>query len=237
MTLKPEVIAHRGVPREAKENTLASFRLALDQAADGIELDVHTTRDGVIVVHHDPVIRTVDADGTPRLRAIAQLDAATALDPRQPDGGRLPTLDDVLDLVQARAVVYVEAKALGMAEALVECLDRHPQARVAVHSFDHRIPVRVRELRPNIPIGLLSSSYPLSLRNFLSGAPPDAFWQSAELVDAELVREAHAYGCKVIAWTVNDPDHARALIALGVDGLCTDTPGALRSALRNTTDV
>jgi len=231
MTLNTEIIAHRGVPREARENTLASFRLALSQAADGIELDVHSTQDGVIVVHHDPVVRVVDAMGVPRACAIVELNAATVLDPALPDGGRLPTLESVLEMVQSQAAVYVEAKATGIAEGLVACFDRYPQVRIAVHSFDHRIPVMVRRLRSNIPIGVLSSSYPISLTSFLSGARPDAYWQSAELIDADLVREAHACGCRVIAWTVNDPDHARALIALGVDGLCTDIPGALRAAL------
>ncbi len=231
MTLTTEIIAHRGVPLEARENTLPSFRLALAQAADGIELDVHKTRDGVVVVHHDPVVRAVDQDGRPRTRAIADLDAATVLDPALPDGGRLPTLDSVLDLVQSQASVYVEAKATGIADALVECFDRHPGVRVAVHSFDHRIPVLVRALRPNIPIGVLSTSYPISLANFISGARPDAYWQQADMIDADLVRAAHACACRVIAWTVNDPDQARALIALGVDGLCSDTPGTLRSAL------
>jgi glycerophosphoryl diester phosphodiesterase len=231
MTLTTEIIAHRGVPREARENTLASFRLALAQGADGIELDVHKTRDGVLVVHHDPVVRAVDPDGGQRTRAIAELVAPAVLDPSLPDGGRLPTLDSVLDLVQSQAVVYVEAKATGIAEALVECFDRHPSVRVAVHSFDHRIPVSVRALRPNTPIGVLSTSYPISLADFISGARPDAYWQQADMIDADLVRAAHACACRVIAWTVNDPDQARALIALGVDGLCTDTPGTLRSAL------
>jgi glycerophosphoryl diester phosphodiesterase len=127
--------------------------------------------------------------------------------------------------------VYVEVKAGAIEDALLRVLDRHPAARVAVHAFDHRIPVRVRASRPSLPIGILSASYPLDVSGMVRAARADALWQHTGLVDQALVRTAHDEGARVIAWTENDPAHARALLAMGVDALCTDTPGLLRAAL------
>ncbi|MBL0172466.1 MAG: glycerophosphodiester phosphodiesterase [Gemmatimonadaceae bacterium] len=230
MTGIPKIIAHRGAPREALENTLLAFRIALDQEADGIELDVHATKDGVVVVHHDPAVRVLD-DGVSRVVPICELTAAEAIGLPLAGGATMPTLDETLAFIGARAVVYIEVKSAGIEGPLIDCLDRHQGSRLAIHAFDHRIPVAVRAKRPDLPIGLLSTSYPLSLAGFLGGARPTSLWQQAHLIDAALVTEAHELGTRVVAWTVNDVVHARALIAMGVDALCTDTPGLLRTAL------
>lgn len=221
-----EIIAHRGASRDALENTLAAFRVALDQGADALELDVHATADGVVVVHHDPAVRHVTGPVAIRHTRHAAL---PAIGPHAAE--RIPTLDEVLLLAGGQATVYVEVKAVGIEGLVVDALDRHPAVRTAVHAFDHRIPVEVRRRRAGTPIGLLSASYPLDLAAMLGEAPPDALWQHVDVLDAALVDAAHRRGARVIAWTVNDPARARELIGAGVDALCTDTPGALRAAL------
>ena len=226
----PEIIAHRGAPRECLENTLASFARALDQRADGIELDVHATKDGVVVVHHDHTL-LMTRDGVVAPVPIADLMATEALSWPLSDGIPMPTLDAVCSLVGDQATVYVEVKALGIEGPLIACLNRHPRVRFAAHAFDHRVPVAVRAQRPETSIGLLSCSYPLSLDGFIGHANVSALWQQTHLIDAALVADAHRLGVRVIAWTENDISHARALMALGVDALCTDTPSALRAAL------
>jgi len=225
----PEIIAHRGTPRECMENTLPSFERALQQGADGIELDVHVTSDGTVVVHHDATYR--DAGAPDENRALAETTAADLRRVRLPSGDAIPTLDEVLDLVATRATVYIEIKANAMEDALVQCLSHHATSRVAVHAFDHRIPVTIRARRPQTAIGFLSASYPLNFNALLLDAHVDAFWQETHLIDDALIAAAHAFGTRVIAWTENDAAHARALIAMGVDALCTDTPGALRASL------
>lgn len=226
-----EIIAHRGASRECLENTLPAFERALAQGADGIELDVHATRDGKVVVHHDPMVKRRAHTKGPAAVALAELDFEVLHAHRLRDGQLIPSLDAVLDLVGTRATVYIEVKGIGMEDALVACLERHPSSSVAVHSFDHRIPVAVRARRPGTAIGLLSASYPLDIGAILRPAAAEALWQQAHLIDAALIREAHAVGATVIAWTENDPVHARKLRDLGVDALCTDTPGALRAVL------
>lgn len=222
-----EIIAHRGASRDQLENSRAAFAAALDQQADGVELDVHRTKDGHVVVHHDFHVR----DQAGGLLAIADLSMEELR--RQPlaNGETVPTLDEVLEMTRGRTIAYIEVKGAELEPELVACLDRHPSATVAVHSFDHRIAARVRKLRPGTAIGLLSASYPVDLGGFIGSVRPDAFWQQAILIDAALVRASESLGARVIAWTENDPEHARMLINAGVSALCTDTPRVLRQAL------
>jgi glycerophosphoryl diester phosphodiesterase len=224
----PEIIAHRGASRECLENTLPAFARALERRADAIELDVHGTRDGVLVVHHDPAVRRrPDGPLVPIAEQTADEIAGIALR----DGGRIPTLDAVCALVGDQATLYVEVKASSVAALVVEALDRHPHVRMAVHAFDHRLPVAVRAQRPATPIGLLSASYPLDVVAWLASAQPEAVWQHAALIDEAFVAAVHGFGARVIAWTENDPPHARMLAAWGVDGLCSDVPDVIRAAV------
>ena len=189
MNLLPEIIAHRGAPREDLENTLESFEIALRQGADGIELDVHATRDGVVVVHHDPVVNRPGLT-VKSLVAIADLDVTELLEFPLRGEARLPTLDAVLDLVGSRATVYVEVKGHGIEDVVVACLKRHPHIRVAIHAFDHRIPVAVRQRLPGASIGLLSASYPLDFGGFVGSARAQALWQQTSFIDQALVGDA-----------------------------------------------
>jgi len=224
----PEIIAHRGASRECRENTLQAFARALALGADGIELDVHGTQDGVLVVHHDHVIRS--ADGAVSM-PIAQLESSAIAGLRLTSGDPVPTLDEVLELVGDQATVYVEVKAPRVEPLVSSAIARHPHVDVAVHAFDHRIPVDVRALSPGLSIGLLSASYPLDVRAMLLPAAAEAYWQHQELIDEALVHDVQAAGARLIAWTENSAPHARQLAAWGVDALCTDIPGEIRSAL------
>lgn len=227
----PQIIAHRGASRDCLENTMEAFARALELGADAIELDVHATQDGVIVVHHDATVSS-DGESTGARVALATLSGAEVDEMRIRGGHRIPRLDEVFELVGTRATVYVEVKGVGTADALVACLARHPRAKLAVHAFDHRIPVAVRARRPGTSIGLLSASYPLDVAGIVVAAHADSFWQDATLIDADLVANVHAVGVALIAWTVNDVEDARRLRDLGVDALCTDVPDVVRAALR-----
>ena len=223
----PEIIAHRGTPREHPENSLPGFARALALGVDAIELDVHVTRDRVPVVHHDPTLGAGALAG----RAIADLShdelRAHALAPGVP----VPTLAEVRELVDGRATLYVEVKArdaeVAVAAALEGLGDRAP-----VHSFDHRVGRRVRELAPRTPAGVLSTSYLVDTVAAIRAADARDLWQHWTMIDGTLVDVVHAAGGRVIAWTVNDPEVAVALAAAGVDGVCTDIPAVVAGALR-----
>jgi glycerophosphoryl diester phosphodiesterase len=111
-----EIIGHRGSPREHRENTLASFQRAFDDGATGIELDVHGTRDGVVVVHHDAATNSRPGDsGTIAPIADTTLAALRTIDVH---GEKIPTLDELLAIVPTSATVYVEIKASHLEEAV-----------------------------------------------------------------------------------------------------------------------
>jgi len=246
-----EIIAHRGASRDCLENTLSAFRTALAQRADGIELDVHATRDRVVVVHHDPVVKVravsgrgadprepssvyepPEEPGVTHEVAIADVTYAELCTHTLANGEHIPTLDEVLVLAEGKATVYVEVKGVAIEENVLECLSRHPNTTTAVHSFDHRIPHAIGQLDRRVPLGILSSSYLLDIGHMITSAGARDLWQHTALVDQALVHAARAAGARVVVWTENNFEHAAELVQMGVDAICTDVPGAMRDALR-----
>lgn len=224
-----ELIGHRGSPREHRENTLASFLRAFAAGANAVEMDVHATRDGVVVVHHDSATNSRPGESGPVL-PIA--DSTLAMLRTVSVGGEtIPTLDEVFAAIPAECTAYVEVKARGIEDAVIAAI-RRTMARCAVHSFDHRIARRVRELAPEIPVGILQTSYPVNPVQPMRDAGARDLWQHWELLDASLIRQIHADAGRVIAWTVNDPEVAGRLIDWGIDGICSDLPATMRELVR-----
>src|SRR5918994_1128480 len=222
---RPSVIAHRGASGYEYENSRAAFRRAVMLDADGVELDVHSTRDGGIVVHHDHEI--------PGVGPIAQLSLAEARKVRIPNGEYLPLLTEILDLVGNRDV-WVEVKSLPAAhdQQLLDILDRGPApARYAVHSFDHRIVYRLGEARPPLRRGILLSAYLRDPVAEMSAVGATTLWQEWQQVDQDLVNQVHEAGGAVIAWTVNELGDLDRMVRLGVDGLCGNYPDRIRVAI------
>ena len=235
MPATPEIIAHRGTPRERRENTLAGFALALEQGAQGVELDVHATSDGGVVVHHDAVLGPGVTPASLAGRAISALTAAELASARLPAGADgvaapVPTLAEVLALVGTRGTTYVEIKGAGIEGQVLALLADAPGA-VAVHGFDHRVSKRVASAAGAPPTGILVYSYLLDPVHALRAAGARDYWCWWEFIDQATVDRVQATGGRVVAWTVNDDLEARRLAGLGVDAICTDVPGALRAAL------
>lgn len=218
-----EIIAHRGTPREHPENSLPGFRRALGYGANGIELDVHLTSDGVVVVHHDSALHAAlksSAGPSPTLEIRDLTYDAVRAHPLTP-GVPVPTLAEVLDLVGRRATVYIEVKAPAAVEAVVRCASL-TTVSCAIHGFDHRVALRTSAIAPGIPGGILLDSYLIDPAAALGNAGARDYWQRWDMIDADLVARIHSAGGRVIAWTVNDLAAARGLAALGVDAVCTD---------------
>jgi len=212
-----ERIGHRGAKREFPENTLPAFRRAYERGADAVELDVHATSDGVVIVHHDPSVHGPDG----RLLEIASTPWSLLKTVRFDGDIGIPTLCDVLDETPPNATVYVEIKGKNIEHAVVECI-RRCRATCAIHSFDHDAIVCVKDLAPEIPRGILFEDRDVDVLAAMRRTGARDVWPNWTLIDAELVRLVRHAGGRVIAWTVNDPGVAERLAALGVDGLCGD---------------
>ncbi len=226
----PLRISHRGAHDTLPENTVAAFEDALAQGAQAVELDVHATSDGVVVVHHDPVLH---AGGVPRGDAIRI--AAIPFDelrahPVAP-GFPIPTLTETLDAIGTRATVFIEIKAKDIEPHVVRCV-REARSESAVHSFDHRVIRTVKKIFPAIRCGVLQVARHLDPVASLRETGAEDLWQQVDYIDEELVAEAHSIGARVIAWTANDSTHWPFLRAIGVDGICTDRIGDLAAAAR-----
>ena len=213
----PEIIAHRGASRERPENTLPAFRRAVELGADAVELDVHRTADGVIVVHHDPVLND---EGTGRTIPICSLDRA-ALRAFRVDGEPIPTLSEVLAALAGRCTAYCELKGRDTVRGTLELI-ASTRAPAAVHAFDHRQVAEAHRMAPDIPRGVLEASYPVDSLHALRAVSGRDLWRHRDYIDEALVREVHEAGKRVIAWTVNDPEMMQRFAVWGVDALCTD---------------
>lgn len=216
----PERISHRGAHQTHPENSIAAFERAIELGADGIELDVHATRDGIVVVHHDPVVHARHPQ-RPAHRQIADLSAVELAEFPLADGARIPTLSETLDAIGKRAIVYVEIKAPNI-EALVTRGIRESEATCAVHSFDHRVVRNVKAIFPAIRTGVLEVSRHIDPVASLADASAQDLWQEVDSIDEEIVQRAHGVGARVIAWTANEAAQWETLYDLGVDGICTD---------------
>jgi glycerophosphoryl diester phosphodiesterase len=182
-------------------------------------LDVHATRDGVVVIHHDPEVGAIfgGLHGQP----IAELDWEALPDSGATSGGPIPTLAQLLAIVPPVATAYVEIKGRDI-ERLVAEVILASTARCAVHSFDHRAIQRMHEIAPEIPRGILFDHRPESVVAAMAATNARDVWPEWRLIDQSLVEQVHEAGGRIIAWTVNNRHVAKGLIERGVDGLCTD---------------
>ena len=213
----PEKISHRGAHQTLPENSIPAFLRAIELGADAIELDVHATLDGTLVVHHDD---TVNAPGESR-RRIAEISSSELKEFRLADDVEIPSLNEVFSAVGDKAFVYVEVKAPNI-EPLVTRAIRESNARCAVHSFDHRIVKIVKTILPAIRTGVLDVARHIDPAVALQATGAQDLWQEVAFIDEDLVERAHTVNARVIAWTANDADQWETLRRIGVDGICTD---------------
>jgi glycerophosphoryl diester phosphodiesterase len=216
----PERISHRGAHQTHPENSIAAFERAVELGADGIELDVHATRDGVVVVHHDAIVHARHPQ-RPSHQAISELSATELGRFPLSDGTRIPTLSETLEAIGDRATVYVEIKAPSIEPLVTRCI-RESGALCAVHSFDHRIVKIVKAIFPAMRTGILEVSRHIDPAASLVAAQAEDLWQEVDSIDEETVAQAHSVGARVIAWTANDSAQWETMYALGVDAICTD---------------
>lgn len=247
-------IGHRGAAGEAPENTLTSFDLALRQGADGIELDVHLSSDGVPVVIHDARLERTTSGGGPvsamPVAVLRRLDAGSWFNRRYPAranhryaGLRIPTLAQVLKWVHKRnCLVFIEIKQSkvrypGIEEKVLEEIYRAGAAPLTtVISFDFPTLERVRHLNSQIALGFDFTRPVLAVRraHSIGAASLLPHWALATRAS---IRRAHRAGFRVWVWDVNQHVLMRRKILDGVDGIITSYPARLAEVLRTNPQI
>ena len=252
----PVNLAHRGASARAPENTLEAFRLAVEAGAGGLELDVHVTRDGEVVVIHDASVdRTTDGSGAVaemELEEIRRLDAGYRF---SPDGGRtfpyrgrgarIPTLTEVYaSFPEARVNADIKKAQSGAEEAVLRVIrSAGAEERTLIASTEHAVVRRFRRIsRGHIATAAsrreIAAFYVLSRARLGALARPvyDALQvpvehRGIELVTPRFLRAARSTGVRVDVWTINDAAQMRWLLDLGVSGIMTDHPEVLAALL------
>ena len=229
------VVGHRGAMGYCPENTLVSFERGLELGADWIELDVHLSADGALIVIHDETLdRTTNGHGLVREHTLAQL---RELDAGQ--GQQLMTLPEVLEWARAKDVVVdIEIKNApifydGISEAVVDVVKAVDMTdNVIVISFDHAAVKGVKQREPKIATGVLYACRPTDAGIGLARATgADAVLPHWAYVTREDVALAHDAGLAVAPWATSDPTILRNLITSGVDAIGTNHPDVLRNLL------
>ena len=242
----PQIVAHRGASSLAPENTLPAFSKAMEDRADFLELDIHQSADGQIMVMHDSTVdRTTNGSGKIRdltQAKIKQLEAGEKFSSVF-KGTKVPTLAEVFDLVQNRNIqVIVELKDgnsiyPGIEEKVVAMIrDRKIEKQVVLKSFNTALLKRLKTLAPDIrQIQVYIYANPFFIvttkpqfKNILHWNG-DFLQPHARLLSKSFVRHAHAQGYKVIAWGVNHDSTYEHMVRIGVDLIETNNPAAFKS--------
>lgn len=235
------VTAHRGAAGAAPENTLASVERALADGADMIEIDVQETADGEVVVIHDSDLMKIGSvnlaiwDATyPQLQGI---DVGSWFAPEF-SGERVPKLRQVLELCKGRARVDIELKYYGhdvrLEERVVEIVEASGmESEVVVMSLKYEGIQKLRELRPDWTVGLLTAT----ALGDLTRLDADFLAVHANLATPHFIRRAHRRGKEVFVWTINDPSQMSRMISRGVDSLITDQPALARAVIQERAEM
>ncbi|MEV8543625.1 glycerophosphodiester phosphodiesterase family protein [Streptomyces sp. NBC_01288] len=217
-------IGHRGVMGLEPENTLRSFVAAEQAGLDVIELDLHLSKDGALVVMHDAdVDRTTDGTGPIAERTLGEL---RTLDAGR--GERVPTFEEVLDAV--KSPVQAEIKDLAAARALAEVMHRRNLVeRVEVSSFHDEAIAEIARLVPGVRTALIASRFGPDVVERATEAGAETVCLNIRRLTLEVVEAARKADLKIIGWVVNTQDQLRLVRALGLDGATTDYPEIKRT--------
>ena len=216
-------IGHRGARAYEPENTLSSFRKAVELGADAVELDVRKTKDNnLVVIHNADVNKTTNGEGPVNELTLEQIQKLVT-----DKNEHIPTLDDVLDAIGKRVKVLVEIKETGTEKQILSLIrEKGLIANVILVSFHEESLRKVRELNDKVETGLiyvrhknpiqaaldLKANYLLSLYRFTHSAN---------------IKKAHENGLKVIVWTINNKEEVEEYKKKGVDGIASDRPDIL----------
>ena len=227
------IIGHRGAAGISPENTLKSFEDAIQAGAHGLELDVQVCLTGELVVIHDMrVDRTTDGRGLVSTLSFSELRRLNA-----GDNEKIPTLQEVLDLVDNRIEIHVELKSAGTSEKTARLLHRYVSNgrytfdRFVVSSFNHHELVNFRKFNKECRLAALMAHTPLNYADVIEKDSLDLWSLNLDMdnTSPEYVRSAHERGYRFLVYTVNELEDGKRLEKMGVDGVFTNFPARFLS--------
>ncbi|MCW8879680.1 MAG: glycerophosphodiester phosphodiesterase family protein [Kangiellaceae bacterium] len=220
-----KVIAHRGASGHEPENTLLAIQAAMDMQVDGIEIDVHLAGDELMVIHDRWLDKTTNGQGRVGDKAVEELKQLDA-----GKGQKIPTLWEVLELVDGRCDLNIELKSEKTVKPLVGTLYKaikllgFRQLQFIISSFNHHLLKEIKESDPTWRIGALTASRPLDYSTFAQQLNAYSIHMDVDFVDRAFVRDAHRRGLKVFVYTVDHEQDIQDLMAMNVDGIFTNFP-------------
>ncbi|MBO9583336.1 MAG: glycerophosphodiester phosphodiesterase [Flavobacterium sp.] len=219
-------IAHRGAKAYEPENTLQAFQKALDLHSDGIELDVHLSADGHIIVIHDETIdRTTNGEGLVNTFSLSELKSFLIDEKFQ-----IPTLNEVFDLVDKKCLINIELKGLGTAPKVVWIIEQYISEKkwnynnFIISSFDWNMLQETSSLNPNIPIGVLTEENIETALAFAESIKAKAINPDFQLLNKENVQQIQEKEFLVFPWTVNSEEDIQKVKSYKVNGIISDNP-------------
>ncbi len=240
LTERTLVWAHRGADAYAPENTLEAFKLAVDMKADGVELDVHLSKDGhIMVIHDEKIDRTSNGQGLVTdytLEELKLFDFGCKFY-KEYKGIKVPTLDEVYELLAPTGLtVNVEIKSADplINAPLIECAKKYNmQEKVIYSSFNHLQLALIKELDKEVRIAPLYSFNMLNVWNYCTDINAFAAHPKSNQVSLfpEYVENCHKKGIRVHPWTIDTVEEAKYLANSGVDAIITNKPDLIREAL------
>ncbi|MBY0357192.1 MAG: glycerophosphodiester phosphodiesterase [Candidatus Obscuribacterales bacterium] len=233
---QPNIVAHRGGRKWAPENTMTAFRKSIAAGCYGIELDIHRCKSGELVVIHDETLeRTTNGQGFVKDKTLTELKklSAGAWYAKEFNEERLPTLAEVLTLIDGKLVLNIEIKNAPIAYAgLEDCLlkllrsYKYPE-KIIISSFDHEILQRIHQKAPSYKLAFLSECLFVDLPGYAKKVGATAWNPYFGELRTDSVELAHTVPLEVNVWTVNDPKQWRAMQDMKVESIITDDPVGL----------
>jgi len=222
-------IGHRGAMGYEPENTLKSFKKALEFDIDAVELDVYVCKSGeLVVIHDDKVDRTTNGKGYVIEKTFDEL--------RELDAGqneKIPLLSEVLDVIDKKVKINIELKGANTAKPVNDLIEKYVKNKgwkyenFLISSFNHYELKQFNEINPDIEIGALITGIPIDFAEFAEKVNAKYVNLCIEFINQEFVDDAHNRGMKVFVWTVNDLDDIERMKALGIDGIFSNFPDRL----------
>lgn len=221
------IVGHRGARAAAPENTLRALEIGI-ACADYVEVDVRLSREDIPVVIHDATLdRTTDGSGPVCKYLLSELKALDA-----GDGEEIPTLQEVVSLVDGRCSLFVEVKETGSEETVCRVLSGYDPERLFVVSFHEESIGKVKDLLPAVRTGFIFSRHRDDPISVALSARADAVLPRKDRLTPSLVDQAHRQGLLVVPWVLNAEGEVLAAEDAGADGFASDDPCRMRTCLR-----